>query len=443
MFRAEHRQFHPNMSIAASLSNQPMPLRGRVAFWVSATATLSLLLTVRLGTLGAAGFIALWMLFILAWPRFSADAMLRTALPWTLPVFAMASAIWSQAPDLTLRIAAEYLAITGIAVVMVGVLPAEHLLASWMLALIPVVLVSGAIGGQQFTETGDVAAIGIFGSKNNFALHISEMFFVCMAVLASSRQRRWLRLIALIGIIAGPVLLWHAKSVGALAVFLPSLLVLGAVIALGRLPGRARKLAIVGALTLGLAGAAVVAPVAENAKATLLEAVGKSGDLTGRGLLWERARILIAQHPLGGTGYAAFWVQGNPEAEALWQAEHIASRGGFHFHNFYYETLVELGYTGLAVGLTLYVVTGLAVCRWAVRSPGPESGAFAAFMVFFCLRSFVELDLAGGFGLSALLLPAAWLYATARMRRAPARAAPEPRAVPAATLAPFGLRGVE
>src|SRR3954471_18111179 len=101
------------MSRTASLRNNPMPLRGRVAFWISAAATLSLLLTVRLGTIGAAGFIGLWMLYIIAWPKFSADAMLRTVLPWTLPLFAMVSVVWSQAPDLTLRTAAQYIAVTG------------------------------------------------------------------------------------------------------------------------------------------------------------------------------------------------------------------------------------------------------------------------------------------------------------------------------------------
>ena len=54
--------------------------------------------------------------------------------------------------------------------------------------LIPVVIVGGLVGGSQFTETGEFAMTGLFGSKNNFALHISEMFFVCCAVLANARQ---------------------------------------------------------------------------------------------------------------------------------------------------------------------------------------------------------------------------------------------------------------
>jgi hypothetical protein len=59
------------------------------------------------------------------------------------------------------------------------------------------------------------------------------------------------------------------------------------------------------------------------------------------------------------------------------------------------------------------------------------------------MRSFVELDLAGGFGLSALLLPAAWLYATAAKRRAAPRPMAQPQALPTAAVAPFGLRSAE
>jgi hypothetical protein len=38
-------------------------------------------------------------------------------------------------------------------------------------------------------------------------------------------------------------------------------------------------------------------------------------------------------------------------------------------------------------------------------------------VLFLFLRSFVELDLLGGFGLNALLVPAGWLYARSARRR--------------------------
>ena len=39
-------------------------------------------------------------------------------------------------------------------------------------------------------------------------------------------------------------------------------------------------------------------------------------------------------------------------------------------------------------------------------------------MLFLCLRSFVELDLAGGFDLNALVIPVVWTYARSELQRA-------------------------
>jgi exopolysaccharide production protein ExoQ len=178
-----------------------------------------------------------------------------------------------------------------------------------------------------------------------------------------------------------------------------------------------RQIAAAGLVVTAIAGVATVAPIALESKDDLLSAVGKSGDLTGRGLLWQRAAVLSEQRPVFGVGYGAFWVQGNPEAEALWRAEHIPGRGGFHFHSFYYETLVELGYMGLAIGVTVLGLTGVAALMLGLRRPGPETGFFCAIMLFLFLRSFVELDLVGGFDLNVLMLPIVWTYAGSALQR--------------------------
>jgi len=393
----------------------PVSFRDRTAFFVSVASTLALLLNGRFGTSAMAIFIGLWGLYILAWPRFSSDALPRALLPWCFPLFALASTSWSLVPDMTARIAIEWLLTTGIAVLMVRSLPAERLLASWMIALVPVVVAGAFMGGSQFTETREIASIGTFGSKNNFALHVSMMLLVCLAVLADAKQRRLFRLIALCAIGVGPLLLWRSRSIGALVVFLPALILLCAIVVLGKLPSRLRPIAVAGALAIAVALAAAAVPVVMASMDDLFASVGKTADLTGRGLLWQRAATLIEQRPVLGVGYSAFWVQGNPEAEALWRIEHIDSRFGFHFHRFYYNTAVELGYTGLAVGAATFFATILSVLAWGVRKPGPVSGFFCAIMLFLLLRSFVELDLGGGFALTTLMLPVAWLYATTKM----------------------------
>ncbi|MGH6877174.1 MAG: O-antigen ligase family protein, partial [Rhizomicrobium sp.] len=75
--------------------------------------------------------------------------------------------------------------------------------------------------------------------------------------------------------------------------------------------------------------------------------------------LWSRARDLIAEHPLLGSGFGAFWRQGNLDAEGLWQFAGITARTGFNFHNTFYESLVGIGWVGtLILGFTF--VVGLA-----------------------------------------------------------------------------------
>lgn len=389
--------------------------RGSLAWWVSLASTVVLLFNVRYGTQAVAVFIGVWGVYALAWPGYAADALLRTRLPWAFPLFALASVLWSMAPDLTARLAVEWLLTTGIAVLMARSLTADRFLTAWMCALVPVVIIGGLTGDSQYTETLEVAATGIFGSKNNFALHICLLLFVSFAVLTDPQQKKLFRAVALLGAAVGPLLLWRAKSVGALVVFFPSLVLMFAIIGLGRISTRLRQIALVGAIATVVGIAAIVTPVAISSQETLLSLVGKTGNLTGRGYLWYRAEFLIQQRPTLGVGYSAFWVQGNPEAEGLWRAEHIAARRGFHFHNFYYETLVELGYVGMAIGGAVFALTGIATLLWGIRQPGPQSGFFCALMLFLFMRSFVELDLTGGFGLTALVIPAAWLYATSAL----------------------------
>jgi exopolysaccharide production protein ExoQ len=262
----------------------------------------------------------------------------------------------------------------------------------------------------------------------------SLLFFVCVAVLANARQERTTRLIALFGVAVAPLLLWRAKSVGAPTV--PALLLTCAIIGIGRVRPRLRQIAVASSLVVALAVPAAVGSVATGSKGALPSAVGKSEDITGRGLLWQRAAVLIERWPTLGVGFSAFWLQGNPDAEALWRAEYIASRGGFHFHSFCYQTLIDLGYTGLAIGVAVFGLASSGVVVWGLQKPGAKSAFLFAMMLFLALRSFVEVDLLSGFGLSALILPVAWIYATSKapdgVRLAhrswrPARETTEPR----------------
>ena len=77
---------------------------------------------------------------------------------------------------------------------------------------------------------------------------------------------------------------------------------------------------------------------------------------------------LIAEKPFLGKGFGAFWQQGNPDAEGMWQYAGILSRGGFNFHNTPIEILVHLGWLGLIIfGLTVLVAAAILISRFVAR----------------------------------------------------------------------------
>jgi exopolysaccharide production protein ExoQ len=90
--------------------------------------------------------------------------------------------------------------------------------------------------------------------------------------------------------------------------------------------------------------------------------------LTGRTYLWQRAYDLINETPWLGRGFRSFWLQGNPDAEGLWQYAGILSRDGFNFHNTAVEVLVHLGWVGLVVyGAVVIFALGFLIARFLVR----------------------------------------------------------------------------
>ena len=108
--------------------------------------------------------------------------------------------------------------------------------------------------------------------------------------------------------------------------------------------------------------------------------------------------------PWLGHGYAAFWVVGQPQAEIYWQEFMIYNRGGFHFHNLYVETFVELGALGLTMMVLLIFGLCIASLRLALRAGlGLETGLFLAISFMFLTRSFAEVDMIVPFGVGPLL----------------------------------------
>ena len=153
----------------------------------------------------------------------------------------------------------------------------------------------------------------------------------------------------------------------------------------------------------------------------LTEAVGKDATLTGRVPVWQSLIGFAARHPLGGYGYNAFFVPGNPDVEAVWR------RGGWVMwdaHNSYVGVALELGLPGLALSAWILLA---AVWRSIQAFSGgavPWAGFAATYLLNYGLVSLVEMVLFRG-DIHSVMLPMLAVSLVGLRERAPAPL-PEP-----------------
>ena len=146
-----------------------------------------------------------------------------------------------------------------------------------------------------------------------------------------------------------------------------------------------------------LAGATLLVTFTE-----LTEAVGKDATLTGRVPVWQSLIEFAARHPLGGYGFNAFFVVGNPDVETVWR------RGGWVMwtaHNSYIGIALELGLPGLVLSVwILLVAIGRSIQAFSGRIV-PWAGFAATYLISYGLGTLVEAVLFHIVDIHSVLLP--------------------------------------
>ena len=381
-------------------------------WWLSVVSLTGFVLETRYGTLAMALCIGTWAAYVAAWPGRCLVWLEGYRLPWLLPLFAMLSTLWSIEPAISLKLGTEFLVFTAVAIVSARAQTARSLISSLMCALLVGVVLSAVTRTTApVGTTGEIALVGVFGSKNNLANFVCLSMISSVSVATDRQQRRLLRLLALLGLALDPVMLVKAHSLGALLAGGGAIVTALAVAFLSRLPAPQRRLVVplAAMLAAGVGGCFLLALQQGFDLSSVLAAAGKDTSLTGRTFLWSRARDYIGMRPLLGVGYQAFWVQGHVEAEGLWRFAQIESRTGFHFHNLYYETAVELGELGVAIlSVSLVAAAALSFHRCLVQ-PDSSTAFLGALIVFYAIRVGVELDFLDPFSPGSLLLPIVWV----------------------------------
>jgi exopolysaccharide production protein ExoQ len=363
--------------------------------WCAFVASVTLILLGNFsGTLGAYGFLAVWILLAATRATTSVYAITRGWQVWLFPAFAALSALWSQAHWVTLRFSLEYVATAGCAVLAARLLSPRRLISGLLVCLLMISILCLAIGKTTFNEmTETVDFVGVFESKNELAFFVSLMLLAAMAVLFDRGQGWAFRVLALASLLPVMPLLMKTHSATAKLTAAVSIAVLLGNYTIAQLTSRERSRIIGAAVVMITPLLALTGMAGGVARDFVVHVLGRSSTMTGRTVLWDHAMQLIPQHTLLGWGWQAFWLQNTVDAEGLWAEFHITTRQGFQFQNTFLEAAIELGWIGCGLLAVLLMITTWRLTRWSWRDRSMASSFYVALIVCFLIRSVVEVDI--------------------------------------------------
>ena len=301
-----------------------------------------------------------------------------------LPLFAVlavASALWSEFPLQTLRLALPLLVVVYLGYWMVSIFRLDQLLA-----ILVCVLAFGTL--MQFAFIFGLPEFG--QSRNGFSgtatdknilgrlMAFSAIHFVLAAgVFPRHRLALWVFALLAGGLVVG------SESATSLAGLM---FVLG-MLAVCRL-FRARK-TLYGAIGVGLIGGGGAAVFVATANLGFLAGLlGKDVTLTGRTVLWELSIREALNRPVLGHGWGGFW-QGwlSPSRPILDENSWFPP----HSHNALLEYFLNLGIVGAFIALGLFLRLFVRSAR-AVRTRPGTLGlwpiAFSSFAFIFSITEF-------------------------------------------------------
>lgn len=324
-----------------------------------------------------------------------------------LPCFVVASTLWSDEPMITLRVSVILL-VCVVAITLCCNSISPRTLVLWLSLALYCSLPLQLVFGQNFWNSGFG---GLMGSKNYFAGRMMITLFFALGIIVDRNHRASVKFVSAVAAVVSVYGIVIANSAGA---FIATALSIGVFSCASILTIRnPRTLGVILMVLLVVSTAALVvfALAWSDIQSGVLTLFSKDAGLTGRDYLWHRAYLYIADRPVLGTGFGAFWVQGNIEAEGLWRAMSIGSRMGFHFHNLFLNVAVELGLLGLFVAVAFMVAVTVATVRYAWRR-GDQAAVFSALIAMFLIRSYVEVDFPKEFQLFCMLIFGIACYTT-------------------------------
>lgn len=354
----------------------------------------------------------------------------RIALPLTVVGLAGASAVWSDAPAVTVEKALGLALTTALGVYLASRYTLRDLLdlLAWALvaALAASLVASLFLPSYGLDHLRDDAWRGVFATKNGLGR------VAALAALLWLLRARTHPVAALVVVPPALFLLLESRSKTAFLVFV----VLALFLALTPLLRAHSTIAVPTlAVTAGAAGLGLLW-LAGNGEAALA-AIDIDPTLTGRREIWDAVWGVASERPWLGWGYGAFW--SSPD-NALAAVPLIADTP--HAHNGFLDVWLDVGLVGVLL-LSLSLAVNFVRAFVAMRA---ERGGAAMwpllFLLFFVLANLSESSVLARNSLfwivyvavsARLAVLAARRAPSAAVQAAPAQARPNLRAVPETT----------
>jgi exopolysaccharide production protein ExoQ len=286
----------------------------------------------------------------------------RTAWPLlALAGLACLSSVWSVDPMLTLRRSVLLLASTMIAIYIgerYSIKAFAHLLAQTVCLMIVLVLLVYLVAPGYVIDDSAYGGAwrGLSTYKNTFGEHMAVA--VLLLVLVRFRRVPWLRYVFLL-IAVGLLFLSHSATAVVCGV-----LSLAAIPLWRLLRGKQRLLVYLPVALIFFAGIYCILAYPE----AIFQLLGRDTTLTGRTDLWSKLLPVIANRPVLGYGYAAFWAGLRPEVLSVWigtgrRQIPIADNG-------YIDLCLSLGFLGVCAFLSIFVRSFRKAIDYARSEPG-------------------------------------------------------------------------
>ncbi|WP_172122483.1 O-antigen ligase family protein [Devosia sp. 919] len=393
-------------------------MRLNLAALLSAICLGALQLDPLLGSRAILLFLGCGAVLVLSNVQHNIQGLLRFWLILLLPLYCLASTLWSEAPPDSFRGAIQLWLTVIIAItIAVRVPPRSALRAIFVVMFLT--MIASVLFGRVRADIG--AWVGIFGSKNAFAAAVSVFLLASLATLgdrAGSALERWS---GLAGLLLALPLIGLAQSAGAIIVVVPGAALIMIVQLMRWFAPTHRVVLAAALLMLAAAMSLLIAAYWSEIMQLVLESSGKDVTLTGRTELWTVALDFISQRPWFGMGFRAFWLHGFAPAEALWAQFGIGSRSGFNFHNTYLSNAVEIGIVGVALQVMLLATAFILTLRWSLRAPSAANAFFAGYLTMILCTSMVEVQVFYQFSFQTVVVLLALVYAIRAASQIPRR----------------------